>query len=124
VKVPVMTSGEARGVKEQGGLLEVITREVEIECLPIDIPEQFAVDVSGLMLNQSVRASELALSGSVKLVSPADQVLAHVIALRAEAVAEPAAAEAAPAAAAEPEVIKRGKKEEEAAPEEKEKKKK
>jgi len=126
VKVPVTTSGEARGVKEQGGLLEVITREVEIECLPIDIPEQFAVDVAGLMLHQSVRASELALSGSVKLVSPADQVLAHVIALKAEVVAEPAAVEGAPAAAAaaEPEVIKKGKKEEEAAPDEKEKKKK
>jgi large subunit ribosomal protein L25 len=124
VKVPVTTSGEARGVKEQGGLLEVITREVEIECLPIDIPEQFAVDVAGLMLHQSVRASELALSGSVKLVSPADQVLAHVIALKAEVVAEPVAAVAEPAAAAEPEVIKRGKKEEEAAPDEKEKKKK
>jgi large subunit ribosomal protein L25 len=121
VKVPVMTSGEARGVKEQGGLLEVITREVEVECLPIDIPEQFAVDVAGLMLNQSVRASELALSGSVKLVSPSDQVLAHVIALKAEVVAEPAAAEAAPAAAAEPEVIKRGKKEEEGAADEKKK---
>jgi large subunit ribosomal protein L25 len=126
VKVPVTTSGEARGVKEQGGLLEVITREVEIECLPIDIPEAFAVDVAGLMLNQGIRASELVLSGSVKLVSPADQVLAHVIALKAEAVAEPVAgAEGAPAAAtAEPEVIKKGKKEEEAVPDEKEKKKK
>ena len=123
VKVPIMTSGEARGVKEQGGLLEVITREVEIECLPVDIPEQFAVDVSGLMLHQAVRASDLALSGSVKLVSPADQVLAHVVALRAEAAAETTAvAEGAPAAAAEPEVIKKGKKEEEAAPEEKKKK--
>ncbi|MGA2182905.1 MAG: 50S ribosomal protein L25 [Bryobacteraceae bacterium] len=123
VKVPVTTSGEARGVKEQGGLLEVITREVEIECLPIDIPEAFAVDVAGLMLNQAVRASELVLGGSVKLVSPADQVLAHVIALKAEVVAEPEAV-VEPVAAAEPEVIKRGKKEEEAAPDEKEKKKK
>ena len=123
VKVPVTTSGEARGVKEQGGLLEVITREVEIECLPIDIPEAFAVDVAGLMLNQAVRASELVLSGSVKLVSPSDQVLAHVVALKAEAVAEPEAV-VEPVAAAEPEVIKRGKKEEEAAPDEKEKKKK
>ena len=126
VKVPVQPSGEARGVKEQGGLLEVITREVEVECLPIDIPEQFAVNVAELMLHQSIRASELVLSGSVKLVSPADQVLAHVIALRAEVVAEPAAGAepAAAAATAEPEVIKKGKKEEEAVPEEKEKKKK
>jgi large subunit ribosomal protein L25 len=128
VKVPIVASGEARGVKEQGGLLEAITREVEIECLPIDIPEQFSIDVSNLMLHQSIRASELVLSGSVKLVSAADQVLAHVVALRAEVVAEPAAAAAvegaAPAAAAEPEVIKKGKKEEEAVPDEKEKKKK
>jgi ribosomal protein bL25 (Ctc-form) len=121
VKVPVMTSGEARGVKEQGGLLEVITREVEIECLPVDIPEQFDVDVAGLMLNQSVRASELVLSGSVKLVSPADQVLAHVVALKAEAVVEPAVVEGAAPAAAEPEVIKKGKKEEEGAADEKKK---
>jgi len=128
VKVPVATTGEARGVKEQSGLLEAVVREVEIECLPIDIPEQFVVDVTNLMLHQSIRASELVLSGSVKLVSPADQVLAHVVALRAEVVAEPAAEAAAegatPAAAAEPEVIKKGKKEEEAVPEEKEKKKK
>jgi len=127
VKVPIVTTGEARGVKEQGGLLEAITREVEIECLPIDIPEQFSIDVSNLMLHQSIRASELVLSGSAKLVSPADQVLAHVVALRAEAVAEPTAeagAEGAAPAAAEPEVIKKGKKEEEAVPEEKEKKKK
>jgi len=129
VKVPVTTTGEARGVKEQGGLLEAVAREVEIECLPIDIPEQFVVDVSNLMLHQAIRASELVLSGSVKLMSPADQVLAHVVALRAEAEPEPAAAvgaegAAAPAAAAEPEVIKKGKKEEEAVPEEKEKKKK
>jgi len=128
VKVPVITTGEARGVKEQGGLLEAVVREVEIECLPIDIPEQFTVDVTNLMLHQNIRAKELVLSGSVKLVSPGDQVLAHVVALRAEAVAEPTAAAgaegAAPAAAAEPEVIKKGKKEEEAVPEEKEKKKK
>ena len=124
VKIPVVTTGEARGVKEQGGLMEAITREVEIECLPIDIPESFSIEVTELMLNQSIRASDLALSGSVKLVSPADQVLAHVVALKAEAVAEPVAVEGAPAAAAEPEVIKKGKKEEEAVPDEKEKKKK
>jgi large subunit ribosomal protein L25 len=124
VKVPVITSGEARGVKEQGGLLEAITREVEIECLPIDIPEGFAVDVSELMLNQAVRASELVLTGSVKLVSPADQVLAHVVALKVEAVAEPVEGAVAAATTAEPEVIKKGKKDEEAVPDEKEKKKK
>ena len=126
VKIPVFTSGDPRGVKEQGGLLEAITREVEIECLPIDIPEEFRVDVSGLLIGQNLRASELKLEGSIKLLTSADAVLAHVVALKAEA--EPAAAEGAAeagAAPAEPEVIKKGKKEEEgAAAEEKEKKKK
>ncbi len=128
VKVPIQTTGDARGVKEQGGLLEVITRELEVECLPVDIPEQFSIDVSELMLNQSIRASEIPLSGSVKLVSSGDLVLAHVVAIRVVEEVAPAAAVvegAAPAAAAEPEVIKKGKKEEEgAAPDEKEKKKK
>ena len=128
VAVPVHTTGEPTGVKVQGGLLEVVTRSVEIECLPDEIPEDFTVSVADLMIGQSRRASNVALSGSMKLVSPADQVIAHVVALRAEAEAAPAAAEGAPAegaapAAAEPEVIKKGKKEEEGAAEEKGKKK-
>jgi large subunit ribosomal protein L25 len=117
VSVPVTTHGEPRGVKQQGGLLEVISRAVEIECLPDEIPEHFTVDVSELMIGQSKRASDVALSGSMKLVSAPDTVIAHVVTLRAEEA--PAAAEAAPVAeaapgAAEPEVIKKGKKEEEA----------
>ena len=122
VGVPVMTHGEAKGVKQQGGLLEVITRAVEIECIPDEIPEHFTVDVTELMIGQSKRASDVALSGSMKLVSPPDTVIAHVVALRAEEVAAPAeaapVAEAVPGAAAEPEVIKKGKKEEEGAAEE------
>ncbi|MFZ5927364.1 MAG: 50S ribosomal protein L25 [Acidobacteriota bacterium] len=112
VKVPVHTTGDPRGVKEQGGLYEVVTREVEIECLPDEIPEQFLVDVSDLMIGQSLRAGELPLTGSMKLLSPPDLVISHVVATRG---AEEAAAEAAPgeAAAAEPEVVKKGKKEEE-----------
>jgi large subunit ribosomal protein L25 len=114
VKIPVHTKGEPKGVKIQGGLFEVITREIEIDCLPDDIPEQFTVDVSEMMIGQNLRASEVHLSGSMKLVSAADQVIAHVVSLRAEE--EPAAAEAAaPTGAAEPEVIKKGKKEEEGA---------
>ncbi len=125
VKVPVHTKGEPHGVKIQGGLQEAITREIEIECLPDEIPEEFVVDVSALEIGQAVRASEIVLTGSAKLISNADSVISHVIMLKAEA--EPAAAAvegAAPgAAAAEPEVIKKGKKEEEgAAPEEKKKK--
>ena len=117
VKVPVVTQGDPKGVKIQGGIHEVVTREVEIECLPDDIPEQFAVNVSELMIGQSVRASEIPMSGSMKLVSPGDSVISHVVSLRAE---ETTTAETGGAAApaAEPEVIKKGKKEEEgAAPE-------
>jgi len=120
VSVPVGTTGEAKGVKVQGGLLEVITRSIEIECLPDEIPEKFTVDVTELMIGQAKRASDVALSGSMKLVSSPDSVIAHSVALRAEEVAAPvegAPAAATPAAgteaaAGEPEVIKKGKKEE------------
>jgi large subunit ribosomal protein L25 len=117
VKVPVHTHGDPRGVKEQGGLFELVTREVEVECLPDEIPEAFNMDVRPLLIGQNLRASDIPLEGSMKLVSPADAVLAHVVALRATA-EEAAPAEPA-AAAAEPEVIKKGKKEEEAAAEKK-----
>ena len=122
VSVPVATSGEPKGVKQQGGLLEIISRAVEIECIPDEIPEGFVVDVTELMMGQSKRAGDVALSGSMKLVSPPEAVIAHVVAMRAEE-EKPAAEEAAPTAeaaaptAAEPEVIKKGKKEEEGAPE-------
>jgi large subunit ribosomal protein L25 len=126
VSVPVITQGEAAGIKLQGGLLEIITREVDIECLPDDIPEHFVVDVSSLMIGQSVRASGVALSGSMRLTSAPEAVIAHVVALRAEE-APAAAAEPAPgaeaAAGGEPEVIKKGKKEEEEAAADKGKKK-
>lgn len=118
VKVPVHVEGDAKGVKLQGGLLEIIGREIEIECLPEDIPEKFTVNVAEMMIGGSVRAGEIPLAGSVKLISPADAVIAHVIALKAEA----APAEEV-AAVAEPEVAKKGKKDEEAAkPGEKDKK--
>jgi large subunit ribosomal protein L25 len=131
VSIPVHTVGEAAGVKVQGGLLEVITRAIEIECLPDEIPEGFTVDVTELMIGQAKRASDVVLSGSMRLVSAPETVIAHSVALRAEEVVEPTAAEAAAAAvtpeagaaAAEPEVIKKGKKEEEAPAEEKGKKK-
>ncbi len=112
VKVPIHTFGEPAGVKQQGGVFEVVTREVEIECLPADIPTEFKVDVSGLMLNKQLRASDLVLdSAKLKLVTDPDRVLSHVVALRVEE-EKPAEAVAAEAAApAEPEVIKKGKKE-------------
>jgi large subunit ribosomal protein L25 len=123
VKVPVHTVGEPEGVKLQGGLHELITREIEIECLPDEIPEHFTVNVAALTIGQSIRAGEIELGGSIKLVSPADSVISHVIMMKAEVVETPAAVEgAAPAAPSEPEVIKKGKKDEEAPAEEKKKK--
>ncbi len=111
VKIPVHTTGDPRGVKEQGGLHELITREVEIECLPDEIPESFTLDVSELMIGQNKRASDIPLSGSMKLVSPADSVISHVVTLKAEEVAP--VVEAA-VTAAEPEIaVKKGKKDEE-----------
>jgi large subunit ribosomal protein L25 len=122
VKVPVQTSGEPKGVKLQGGLLEIVTREIELQCLPTDIPEQFTVDVTELMIGQNLRAGEIPLPESTRLVSSPDQVIAHVVAMKAEVVETPVEEVVAPAAP-EPEVIKKGKKEEEAAAEAKPKKK-
>src|SRR5438105_6339255 len=117
VSVPVVTEGEAAGIKLQGGLLEIISRDVEIECLPDEIPEHFVIDVSSLMIGQSVRAGSIPMTGSMRLLSPPEAVLAHVVAMRAEEVAPAAAVEVAPAAegaaGTEPEVIKKGKKEDE-----------
>jgi len=119
VKVRVHMTGEAKGVKIQGGLLEAITREVEVECLPDEIPESFTVDVTELMIGNNLRASDIPLSGSMKLVSAPEQVLAHVVTMKAEEVAAPAEGAVEAAAPAEPEVIKKGKKEEEGAEPEK-----
>ena len=98
VSVPVAPQGEPKGVKTQGGLLEIISRAVEIECLPDEIPEHFMIDVTELMIGQSKRASDLPLSGSMKLISSPETVIAHVVAMRAEEVKP--AAEAAPTAEA------------------------
>ncbi|MCL4524105.1 MAG: 50S ribosomal protein L25 [Acidobacteria bacterium] len=113
VKVPVHTFGEPQGVKLQGGIFEMVTREVEVECLPADIPEEFRMDVSSLMIHMQLRAGDLKMDGEkVKLVTDPQRVLAHVVTLRVEEEVKPAEAVAAEAAApAEPEVIKKGKKE-------------
>jgi len=113
VKVPVHTFGDPAGVKVQGGVYEVVTREVEVECLPADIPMEFKADVSGLMLNQNLRAGDLSFDKSkIRLVTDPGAVLAHVVALRVEE-EKPVEAAVPGAAPAEPEVIKKGKKEEE-----------
>src|SRR5215472_17211376 len=112
VKAPVHTFGEPAGVKVQGGVFEVVTREVEIECLPTDIPTEFRMDVSELMLGKQLRVGDIPLDAAkLKLVTEPERVIAHVVALKVEEEkpAEAAAAEAA--APAEPEVIKKGKKE-------------
>jgi large subunit ribosomal protein L25 len=108
VKVPVVTHGDPKGVKLQGGIHEIVTREIEIECLPDEIPEQFDVNVAEMGINESIRAGEIPLAGSMKLLSPSEAVISHVVALKAEVVEEAAVAEVA---AGEPEVIKKGKKE-------------
>ena len=111
VTVPVVLKGEARGVKLQGGLLDFVTREIQVQCLPTDIPEHIDIDVTELMLNQSIRLRDVAGSDKWKPVTEAETMIVHVVMPKAEESAQ-AAAEAAPAAA-EPEVIKKGKTDEE-----------
>jgi large subunit ribosomal protein L25 len=114
VTIPVTVKGEPKGVKQQGGILEFVRREIEIECLPADIPEHVEIDVSELMLHQGVRVRDVATDPTWKAVTDADTLLVHVIMPKAEEA--PAAADAATAVAAvpaEPEVIKKGKKDEE-----------
>ena len=111
VTVPIVLRGEARGVKQQDGVLDFVTRQISIECLPGNIPEHIEVDVSELMINQGVRVRDLQAGGQWTPISEPVTMLVHVVAPKA--VEEPAPAEAAPAAAAEPEVIKKGKTEKE-----------
>jgi large subunit ribosomal protein L25 len=112
VTVPVVLKGEAKGVKQQGGIVDFVHREIEIEVLPGDIPENITVDISELMLHEGVRVRDLQTEGARwKATSEADMMIVHVVAPRAEEVAAPADAVAAAAGApgAEPEVIKKGK---------------
>ena len=112
VRVPVICKGEPKGVKQQGGLLDIVHREVEVECLPADIPEHIEIDVTELMLGQAIRLKDVATNPKWTPVSDLDMMLVHVISPRV--VVEPtptdaAVAAATPAAPAEPEVIKKGK---------------
>jgi large subunit ribosomal protein L25 len=114
VTVPFVLKGEARGVKQQGGIVDFVNREIEIEVLPADIPEHIEVDISELMLNQGIRVRDLKVEGAKwTALSDDDLMIVHVVAPRTEeaAAATPEAAAAAPAGA-EPEVIKKGKTEE------------
>jgi len=113
VKTPVEIVGVPFGVKNEGGLLNVVTHELSIECLPADIPHSIPVDVSGLHLHGSIRVSDLQPNDKVRILDAADRVLAHVALPKAEEVVAVAATDAAAPTSAEPEVIKKGKKEEE-----------
>jgi len=114
VTIPVVVHGEPKGVKQQGGLVEFIRRDIEIECLPADIPEHIDVDISELMLHEGVRVRDVATNPKWKPISDPDMMIVHVIMPKAEEVAAPAeVAAVATATPAEPEVIKKGKKEDE-----------
>ncbi len=107
VSVPIQLIGVPVGVKAQGGILEHVLREVEIECLPTDIPSHLDVDVSALEINGAIHVSDLPHSGSIKFLDDEGLTVAHVTAIREEVVeAETADAAATPA---EPEVAKKGK---------------
>ena len=122
VTVPIVLKGEPKGVKQQGGIVDFVNREIEVECLPADIPEHIDIDISELMLHQGVRVRDLPKNDKWAPVSEAEMMIVHVVTLKAEeAPAAEAAAGAVAATPAEPEVIKKGKKDED---EEKEDKKK
>ncbi len=126
VTVPILVKGEPKGVKQQAGILEFVRREIEVECLPADIPENVELDVTELMLHQGIRVRDIPQNPKWKPLTEADAMIVHVIMPKAEeAPAATEAAAVAPTAPAEPEVIKKGKKEEEpeAAPAKEEKNK-
>ena len=111
IRVHVELTGTPVGVKLQGGIVDFVTRELDVECLPADIPERITIDISHLELNKHLRVSDLKLGDKVKVLADADVVIAHVVLPKAEVVAETAVVEGVPAeaGAAEPEVIKKGK---------------
>lgn len=125
VAVPVTLIGVPAGVKQQGGILEQMLREVEVECLPADIPSVIEADVSELVFGKVLRVSDLPRNGKVRYVTEEDQPVAHITVVKEEVAATPEAVAAdAAAAPSEPEVIKKGKQEVEgegAAPEKGEK---
>ncbi len=109
VSVPVVMRGEAPGVKLQGGVLEQMLREVEVECLPADIPGHIDADVSELVFGQTLRVADLPRIDKVKFLTDENQAVAHVTAVKEVAAATPVEGAEAAATTAEPEVIKKGK---------------
>jgi len=106
VTVPIILKGEPRGVKIQGGVVDFLHREVEVESLPAEIPDSIEIDIADLGLNDSVHLRDVAKNVSWSPVSDPDLMLVHIVAPRT---AETATADGAPAAASEPEVAKKGK---------------
>ena len=113
VTVPVVLKGEPRGVKTQGGLLDFVTREIQVQCLPTDIPEHIDIDVTEMLLNQSIRVRDLPQSEKWKPVTDGETMLVHIVMPKAEESAQAATETVAAPATAEPEVIKKGKEEKE-----------
>ena len=110
VRVPIQITGEPQGVKVQGGILEFILREVEVECLPDDIPEHITVDVTELLIGRNLRVSDLPVDEKLTVLADPARVVAHVLPPKAE---EAPAEEVAAAAPTEPELIRKRKTEEE-----------
>jgi large subunit ribosomal protein L25 len=109
VSVPIFLVGEAAGVKQEGGIMEQMLREVDIECLPADIPSHIDADVSQLTFGKVLRVSDLPHSEKLKFLTDANLPVAHITSVKEEVVATPDAAAADAATPAEPEVIKKGK---------------
>jgi large subunit ribosomal protein L25 len=105
VSVPIQLVGIPIGVKSQGGILEHVLREVEIECLPADIPSHLDVDVSNMELHGLIHVSDLPHSGSIKFLGDENATVAHVTVIKEEVVV----VEEVAAAPTEPEVAKKGK---------------
>jgi large subunit ribosomal protein L25 len=108
LSVPVRTVGEAKGTKEEGGLLDLVLREIQIECLPSDIPSHITVDVTELGRGGAIRVADLPQTASVKYLNDPDALVVHITYVKEEVVATPLD-ETVVATTAEPEVIKKGK---------------
>ncbi len=115
VSVPILPTGDPVGVKNEGGFIDLITREVEIECLPKDIPDHIEVDISSLHLNQSIKVEDIVLPDRVKMISDPNTVLAIIEAPTKEEIVEEVAPEEEEVISEEeePEVIRKEKEKEE-----------
>jgi large subunit ribosomal protein L25 len=124
VSVPVTAVGDAVGVKTEGGFVDFITREIEIECLPKDIPEHIEIDISGLHLRQSFKVSDAVVPGEITLISDPETILVHIeIPTQEEEIEVEEEEEEVIGEEEEPEIIKKEKPEEEETKEPKEEKK-